>query len=139
MKLQKETKLLDVLYVEDDIALRENSAILLNRLFKSVTLAENGVVALEKYQENSFDLVLTDINMPLMDGLELSRKIRAKNPHQIITVFTAYNEHEYLLEMIHLNIDGFIFKPFDIEQFNSTLYRIAHHCNNQKCAEQALR
>ena len=70
---------LNILYVEDEENIREEIASLLSHLFLNIDLAENGVEALQKYNEKEYDLILTDLKMPKLGGLELSKKILAIN------------------------------------------------------------
>ena len=75
-KLKNSTQGLKVLYIEDEDAVRINFQRYLNNFFTDVEICANGIEALKKYKKNNFDLVISDIKMPLMDGLELSKKIK---------------------------------------------------------------
>jgi len=125
------TKSLRVLYVEDDKDLLESTAELLENYFLSVDRASDGEEGLKKYknyaQENQqpYDLVITDINMPKMDGIEMSEQIREITPREAIVLTTAHNEAEYLLKAIEVNVDGFIIKPLDHKQLLKVLYKVS--------------
>ena len=73
--------------------------------FFVVGLANNGVKALELVEEYQPDVVMTDIRMPYMDGMELSKRIRAEFPTTKILLFTGFDEFEYAKEAIHLEVD----------------------------------
>lgn len=105
-----------VLYVEDDRELRQNTARLLGSFFTLVDTAENGLQGLEKFREDNYDLIITDINMPLMNGINMVREVKKENPRQII-IISAHDEARYLLELINLGVEHFVLKPLDLQLF----------------------
>ena len=125
-----------VLYVEDDDVIREQTTAFLGRFFPSISLAENGDIGLQKYQEGHFDIVITDINMPIMNGIEMIEKIRATNPEQIILVTSAYNDSDNLMNLINLGVVRFVLKPFDNKQFIIMLYQIVEELHFKKAHER---
>lgn len=116
-QLREEARDISVLYVEDDRELRQNTARLLSSFFPSVELAENGAEGLKKYGSRIFDLVITDINMPVMNGVKMAEQIKTNNAKQVIIVISAHDEARYLLELINMGVDHFVLKPLDINQF----------------------
>lgn len=108
---------ISVLYVEDDRELRQNTARLLGSFFALVDTAENGLEGLEKFGEGNYDLIITDINMPLMNGVNMVREIKKENPRQIIIIISAHDEARYLLELINLGVEHFVLKPLDLKLF----------------------
>ncbi|MEN6325063.1 MAG: HD domain-containing phosphohydrolase [Syntrophomonas sp.] len=120
-ELRENAKDISVLYVEDDRDLRENTTRLLASFLSKVDTAENGQEGLKKYYNGSYDLVITDINMPLMDGVKMAREIKGDNGKQIIIVISAHDEARYLLDLINLGIDSFVLKPLDLGQFLESL------------------
>ncbi|ACZ11924.1 two-component system response regulator [Sulfurospirillum deleyianum] len=126
-ELIKHTASLNVLYVEDDLTLRENTVALLKDFFATVHEANNGIEALERYKASpsSYDILITDLNMPHMNGIELIKYIKAIQPKQVIIVVSAHNETEYFLESIRNNVNGYLLKPIDFEQLIDTLYSTA--------------
>lgn len=86
---------LKLLYVEDDKETRENTLRLLNQFFKYIKTAENGAQGIERFQEEEFDCVLTDINMPVLNGLGMIQQIKKINPSISIFVLSAHNETNY--------------------------------------------
>lgn len=116
-QLKEEAKDITVLYVEDDRELRQNTARLLCSFFSSVELAENGAEGLAKYKNGQYDLIITDINMPVMNGVKMAEQIKSHNAKQVIVVISAHDEARYLLELINMGVDYFVLKPLDISQF----------------------
>lgn len=121
------TSNLRVLYVEDDVVLRENTVALLRDLFYQIDEASDGVEALKCYKEhpNGYDIVITDLNMPRMNGMELIKNIQSINPKQPIIVVSAHNETEFFLESIRNNVNGYILKPIDFDQLLETLLKVS--------------
>lgn len=75
--------------------------------------AENGLEALELLKENEYDIVLTDINMPKMDGLEFMKSMKENYPDQKVLVLSMYNEAGYINKMIALGANGYVLKKSD--------------------------
>jgi len=116
---------LDVLYVEDDKDVQETVFEYLNKVFHNVAVANDGVEGLEFYTKQAFDLVITDLSMPRMDGLEMVRKIREISREQAVLITTAYTDAKHMSAAISIGIDGYIVKPFDYDQFNYELHKIS--------------
>lgn len=110
-----------LLYVEDDQVIRENMAVFLNRRFKQVWQAENGLEGLELYQERSPDIVMTDIRMPIMDGLAMARAILKRNSKAPVIITSAHSESDCLLEAIELGISHYLLKPLDSGKLEASL------------------
>jgi DNA-binding response OmpR family regulator/GGDEF domain-containing protein len=123
-RLKEYGNLYKVLYVEDDKVIRDQTKNFLGRFFTHVDVAEDGSLGLDKYQNGSYDVVITDINMPKMNGIEMIEKIREINENQIVLVTSAHNDSENLLRLINLNIMRFVLKPFDFKKFLIVLYNI---------------
>lgn len=117
---------LSILVVEDDKELNESLKDLLETFFKTVDVAKDGLDALNKYKINRYDIVLTDINMPRMSGIELSKEIRILNYEQCILVLSAYID-DFVIDLIDIGIQGLILKPFETNKFIMTLCR---NCEN---------
>lgn len=128
----KHTKGLKVLFVEDERVSRESLVQFMSVFFDVIIEAENGEEAYRKFKEENFDLVITDINMPKMTGLQLTQKIREERPDFPVLIISAYRETEFFLECIRLNIDGYILKPFEMEQFMSVLSKVVHRLNTER-------
>ncbi|MDH5465771.1 MAG: response regulator, partial [Thiovulaceae bacterium] len=130
--LKHHSKELQVLYVEDDEHLRFETSKLFELFFKKVDLAENGLIGLDQYSNNEYDLVLTDINMPEMNGIEMMQKIKEINPEQKIMAISAHNEPDILINLIKAGIDGFVLKPVIHQEVINNLYSICRDCAAQK-------
>ncbi|RXK04160.1 EAL domain-containing response regulator [Halarcobacter bivalviorum] len=128
-----------VLYVEDDEEVRLNILKLLSSIFTDITLAENGHEALEIFKNNkNFDLIITDINMPIMNGIKLILEARKINYNIPSIIITAHNERELIDEAIMAGIDGFILKPIKLEQLYNTLLKVTEKCKLIKEHEKNL-
>jgi len=110
-----------ILYVEDDIDTQELMSNILKMTFGEVFIASNGEEGLKLYKEKRPDIVLSDISMPIMDGLKMSELIKKINPDQLIALFTAFSDPEYQKKAAELEIDTYIMKPLDEKQFFNSL------------------
>ena len=130
-KLFSKTKELSILLVDDYKYLRNDLQSILEDMFQSVVVADNGNSALEIYQnyfdENQkyIDIILTDIEMPQMDGVELSEKILQINKDQDIIVISAYTDTKYLIKLINLGVAQFITKPIETDVLLNTILNIS--------------
>ncbi len=88
---------------------------------ETVLTASSGKVALQKLEELSVNLVITDIKMPGMDGLSLLREIRTKYPHIRCIILSSYREFSYAQEAINLGVENYLLKPINSEELNSTI------------------
>lgn len=125
-EIKEMAKNVRLLYVEDNEVLRESFFAYLGRFFSDIVVCKDGLEGLEAYQNNQFDLVITDINMPNMDGLEMSKKIKAMNSCQHILIISAYQDIQNYIDSIKIGIDGYLLKPIEYEQFNFTLAKVLH-------------
>jgi len=114
-----------LLYVEDDTVIRKAMTTYLQKFFAHVVCAEDGIDGLQKYKETLFDVVITDLSMPKMAGIEMIKKIQEIHKHQAIIITTAHSTSDYLIEAIRMGIDGYIIKPFDYEELNSVLLKVS--------------
>lgn len=131
-ELKKLGENISILYVEDDINIQQNLKTYLEKFFSKVDTASNGIEGLEIYNESFHDIVITDINMPKMDGFEMSVKIKELNEDQNILVVSAYSDVDNFTKFIKLGIDGYIIKPIDYEQLNSSLFKVVYKINQFK-------
>lgn len=111
-------KNITILYAEDEKDLREVTHQILKGFTKKQYVAQNGQEGLElfKEHENEIDLIITDVNMPLLNGLEMVKEIKKINLNIPIIVATAFSNKEYLLEAIDIGIDKYVLKPIDISK-----------------------
>ncbi|EQB40373.1 hypothetical protein M947_00830 [Sulfurimonas hongkongensis] len=130
LKLKNYTKDMSLLMAEDYVPLHLSLKKILSSLFLSVDVAFDGKEALALYENRvknneTYDLVLSDIVMPNMDGVGLSKAIKKINPTQNVVILSAHKETNYLLEFLNLGIRRFIPKPVD---FNSLLDELSLVC-----------
>ncbi len=127
------TKDLTILYVEDDTNFREDTCDVLLTLFKNVDLSVDGQDAIEKYMsyfqynKKYYDIVITDVKMPNLNGVELTKLIYEENKNQPIIVVSAYNDSSNLLEFVNIGIQQFIVKPIDADKMLEILYKVAQN------------
>jgi len=107
-----------ILYVEDDLEIQERIFSILSRFFEKVLVASDGDEAYDVYlaNQNSIDIIITDINMPNTDGIELCKHIREYQKGLPLVIISAYTNTDYLLDSIDLNILTYITKPFTTQK-----------------------
>ncbi|OCL93193.1 response regulator [Arcobacter porcinus] len=108
----------NLLYAEDDLELRDKVVYFIKDRFKNIYLASNGIEALEIYNKNKVDMLITDISMPKLTGIDLIKEIRKKDNKTPIIIITAQSDKNSLLEAIPLNLVRYIIKPFEITKNN---------------------
>ena len=128
-------KTLTVLYVEDDDDVREQLSQYLRRRVGKLLIAKNGVEGLEIYRTQQPDMIITDILMPLMDGLTMAAEIRATDTNIPIIVTTAFENSNYFLRSIEVGIDKYVVKPIDTNLLVSAIYK----CMSRIKADELLR
>ncbi|WP_342431519.1 diguanylate cyclase [Neobacillus sp. FSL H8-0543] len=106
-----------VLYVEDELFSREKLLRVLKRRFAMVHVAMDGEEGLELYKRHKTDIVIADIKMNQMSGLEMIQKIREINDKAQIIVTTAHDDNDFFIQSIENNVNHFILKPIDLERF----------------------
>jgi len=102
-----------LLYVEDEEFTRTMMVNFLEDEFKHIYTAENGEKALELLESNTVDIIMSDIEMPEMDGLELSKAVKEKFPYVPVILLTAYEDAHYLKESINASVDQYFVKPIE--------------------------
>ncbi len=102
---------LSLLFVDDEEDIRRGTSRYLQRHFLAYHDAPNGQEGLEKFRQYRPDIVVTDVTMPVMDGLEMARRIKAEDESVPIVVISAHNEIEFFAEAIEIGIDSYILKP----------------------------
>jgi len=121
MRLKKFT----ILYIEDEETTQKLITEILEASCKQVFVASDGVEGLALYKQQKPDLVLSDIAMPNMDGLEMSEAIKKIDPEQPIALFTAFSQSSYIKRAAEIGIATYILKPLDEEQFFNSLNYMA--------------
>lgn len=116
-----ETKNFSVLYVEDEIKIREKYSQYLTRFISTVYVAQDGEEAYQVYQAKRPNILIADINLPKLSGLELAAKIREYDHNTKIIMLTAHSDVEYLLEATDLKLTKYLIKPVSREDLKSAL------------------
>ena len=104
---------LSLLYVEDEDFIRHNAVLFLEDRFSTIYEADNAFSALEIYHDKKPDIIITDISMPKMSGLEFCEKIRENDAKTPIIITTAHTKTEYLLKAVELQLVKYLVKPID--------------------------
>jgi len=123
-ELIKSTKKLNLLYVEDDKKAREATLNFLETFFLKIDTAVDGEQAYAKIELKEYDLIITDINMPKLNGIELIQKVRAVDAYIPILILSAYDDKDYFIQSIKYGVDGYILKPVELEQFYIMISKI---------------
>ncbi|MBF7071167.1 response regulator transcription factor [Aliarcobacter butzleri] len=124
-------KTLKVLIVEDEIKLANLIKVSIKELFFKVNIAKDGIEGLKKFQSFKPDIIISDITMPNLDGLEMCQRIREESNIPII-ILSAYSQKEKLLKAIDLGINKYFIKPFDIEEFLEYLKNLSKNIKKIK-------
>ena len=125
-----------VLYVEDEAMIRDNMKGVFSVIFTQLDEATDGQEGWELYQKNSYDLVVTDILMPRMNGLEMIKCIKEVNPTQSIIVTSACDDSTYLMDLTNQGVAQFIMKPIIVEQLNEILLQALTNIDNGRKAKE---
>lgn len=124
------THTLKVLYVEDNSESRIQALKMFHNYFDYIDVAVDGSDGLNCYENYFFntnefyDLVITDIAMPNMDGINMSKAIYGLNKEQKILVVSAYSDKKYFIDLINMGVEGFIQKPLSFEQVSDALKQV---------------
>jgi DNA-binding response OmpR family regulator len=116
-----------ILYVEDDEGIRNVNFSMFQRIFKEAYEASDGEEGYQLYLEHKPDIIVTDIKMPRMDGIELAKKIRKNDEETKIIITTAFNDEKYLLQAIELNLERYLVKPLTKRNLFPALEKAISH------------
>jgi len=110
-----------ILVVDDDGDIRKVISNLLRFMGFDVALAGNGIEALAVFVENSFDLVVTDLQMPAMDGSQLAQLVKERSPNTPVIMLTGSDRETVWKKVKTGSVDSVIFKPFKLKDFQNTV------------------
>ncbi|UCZ55571.1 response regulator [Desulfurispirillum indicum] len=127
-----------ILYVEDDELTRELYVRLLKRMSKSLHVAENGQEGLELFHKFHPDIILSDIQMPVMNGLDMAQEIRQHNRDIPILLITAFSDKDHILSAIDAGVDRFINKPVQLGKLRMHLEHYARIIQMQQQLQKRL-
>jgi DNA-binding response OmpR family regulator len=119
--LMEKLKNSTILYIEDDEITRENISSFLKRKCKNFFVAVDGKEGLELFEKHNPDIIITDIEMPNLDGLSMAKKIRKMSASTQIIITTAYASQDYLIEAVNLHLIKYIVKPISLPKLNAAL------------------
>jgi DNA-binding response OmpR family regulator len=125
-EILEKLKSLTILYAEDEEGIRQNVAESLAYYVKEVVEAADGKEALALYESNKPDIILSDIHMPHMNGIEFIQHIRKNDRLTPVIMITAHTDKKYLLDAVELHMEKYIVKPIDIDELFDAL---------EKCVE----
>ncbi|MCF8304443.1 MAG: response regulator [Bacteroidales bacterium] len=114
---------LNVLIAEDNLSNQKIIGILLKLRGWQFTVVNNGKRAVEEMENGRFDIVLMDIDMPIMDGFQATRIIRDQDEQIPIIALTAYDEEYFRKESLEAGMSGFLSKPYNKQQIYDTIER----------------
>lgn len=118
-----------LLYVEDEPTAREEMTKFLARRVSELHVAEDGKMGLALFMQQKPELVVTDIKMPNMDGLKMTKEIKEISPQTPIIITSAHSDTNYLIEAIDLGVDGYVLKPIETEKLSNAI---------RKCVENII-
>lgn len=116
---------LRIMCVEDDVQALSQLEMSLNSFCKELYCVENGDEALKLLENNKVDVIITDLNMPIINGLELLEIVKNKYKDISVILVTAHSESQYLLKAIELKADGYILKPLNLQELFSLIIKNA--------------
>lgn len=119
-----------ILYVEDEENIRKQLEKFLHYFSSELFVAQNGEMGLEMFQTHQPDIVVSDIRMPKMNGIEMVEKIKEINPNQHILFTTAHSESGYFIDAIDLQVDGYILKPVNLKRLEKKITDISQYIFN---------
>lgn len=121
-----------LLYVEDEDGIRENICEILQDVFKEIYIAKNGEEAYSLFIEKKPDLIITDIKMPKLNGIELIERIRQVNTKVRVIILSAHTDLDYMLKATELHLVKYIVKPINEEKLVDALEGFINSYENSK-------
>lgn len=129
---------LKVLYVEDEEITREELSKIIKRRTGKLFTAHNGLEGLESFKKNSPDIIVTDLIMPNMDGLEMVKEIRKIDKDCKIIIVSALSDSETILNAVDIGIVKYIIKPVDTEELINTIEQLAEDILKNRLKEMNI-
>lgn len=121
-----------ILYVEDEEGIRTKLVKFLKNFASNLYIAVDGKDGLAQYKEHSPDIVVSDIKMPNMNGIEMVRAIKDININQPVIFTTAFNDTSFFIDAIDLSVDGYILKPVNLEKLEHKIEHISQQLHLKK-------
>ncbi len=120
-----ELREISILLAEDDISIRTHISRMLSPVCRELFTAANGRDALELFRTEMPDLVISDISMPILNGIDLARQIKLERPHVPIIIVSSHGDSEHLMQAISLHLEGYLIKPLNVQKLFSCLQQQA--------------
>ena len=130
--LKNKYKNIKILYVEDDEIARENGIEYLENYFELIYDASDAIKALQLYEKYKPDIIITDIQMPKLNGLEFVKRIRQKDKKTQIIIITAFCDKDYLMKAIELQLVKYLVKPVREKEFEEALFLCVDSLENDE-------
>src|SRR5690606_26744561 len=105
-----------ILVADDEDSIRFLLREVMRREGYDVTVTDNGESALQLVRENNFDLVILDVRMPGMDGMETLKEMRKVRPHLVVLIITAHGNNQLAVEAMRLGAYDYFNKPFELDE-----------------------
>ncbi len=125
-------KIDSILYVEDEDIIRKELGSFLQRFCETLYTAVDGKEGLELFEKYNPDIIISDIKMPNINGIEMARAIKSVDEEKPIIFTTAHSESGYTLEAIDMQVDGYILKPIELKKLKTKLEFIIKQLNLKK-------
>jgi len=136
LRYQEILDTLTILVVEDNDGIREELVFNIGYWFKNVIEARDGEEGLEKFQNSKVDIILSDIKMPKMNGLEMVKKIREIDREVPIIFQTAFSESDFLLKAINMSVQGYIIKPINLDNLEEVIQNALSKIILDRCLKE---
>ncbi len=127
---------IEILYVEDEESIQKQLVRFISRFCTKIYLAQNGQEGLELYKQYKPDIIISDISMPVMNGIEMIKEIKKIDPEPIAIFISAHSESKYLFDAINMQIDAYILKPIDFSIFEEKLNKLIQMHENRKVMQK---
>ncbi len=135
---EKDFKNITILFAEDDETVLENIGYSLRSYFKEVYIAKDGLEAWELYELYSPNIILTDIRMPKLSGIELVQKIRKQDTQTLVVMLSAHSDKEILLDVVQLYLENYLIKPISHTKLITVLTRCVEKYLDCNQADEVL-
>ena len=122
---------LKILYVEDDDIARENGVEYLENYFEHIFEASDAISALQLYEQHKPDIIITDIQMPKLNGIDFVKQIRQKDKKTQVIIITAFSDTQYLLKAVELKLVKYLIKPVKERDFDEALRLCVESINEE--------
>lgn len=130
--LVKFSKTIKVLYVDGDPKHRESAFGVFKIFFHDIDTAENGIDGLELFLGKKYNLIITDINMDKMNGIDMIQKIREISKNITILIMSSDEDKKHFMDLIKLGVDGYILKPVKVKQFVEVMQKVIEKFKNKQ-------